>query len=97
MPESIDNQRRGFLSRVAKPVQQLKAEAEVHQRTMPRPPRAVQNLYLNTFVTIVVSAYSPAQIALLKSKKPTLRSILITTPVLFVTPVPKFALPVRYT
>ncbi|GAM62387.1 ferredoxin-type protein napF [Vibrio ishigakensis] len=41
MPESIDNQRRGFLSRVAKPVQQLKAEAEVHQRTMPRPPRAV--------------------------------------------------------
>lgn len=39
--QDIDTNRRGFLTRVAKPVQQLKADNEVHQRAMPRPPRAV--------------------------------------------------------
>lgn len=41
MQESIDNKRRGFLTRALKPIQQSKAENEVHQRSMPRPPRAV--------------------------------------------------------
>lgn len=41
MPESIDNSRRGFLTRLSKPVQSLQQEPERTPRTQPRPPRAV--------------------------------------------------------
>ena len=41
MIESIDTHRRGFLSRLSKPVQSLNASAEQSKREAPRPPNAV--------------------------------------------------------
>ncbi|WP_117233011.1 ferredoxin-type protein NapF [Vibrio maerlii] len=41
MTESINNSRRGFLTRLSKPVQSIQQEPESTPRTEPRPPRAV--------------------------------------------------------